>query len=239
MKEDKNMQAEPSSADEVFSVQNDDAQAVSDTDADAVTEENPSAEPQAADVSEELQAESLQTEAIADAEVSDVPQPTVRKGILIPKPVMLAGAVIATLCLAGAIVFGMWISGSFFDPWKIESGLIDYGGLSSDAATSDQIVVPGYGEILLEADTRKVMLTLPNYAGNPCYFRFSIVLKDSGEAIYTSGLVPPGKAIEKLTLKRALPSGNYPAIIQIETFSLDASYTPMNGANVETVLNLR
>ncbi len=160
-------------------------------------------------------------------------------GFVVSKTVMLALAIGLPICLVAAIAFGVWIGIKNQDPWRIESGLVDYGGLSSEAESTDQIVIPGYGEILLEADTRDVMLILPNPAGNPCYFRFSILLKEGNEKIYTSGLVPPGKAIEELRLSRALEAGNYPAIIQIETFSLDETRTPMNGANVETVLNLR
>ena len=157
-------------------------------------------------------------------------------GFVIPKVVKIVG--LAVIVLA-AVAFGAWIGAKQNDPWRIESGLADYGGFSSESGSTDQIVIPGYGEILLTADTRDVMLILPNPPGNPCYFRFSILLKEGNEVIYTSGLVPPGKAIEELRLKRELAQGDYPAIIQIETFSLDGSLTPMNGANVETVLNLR
>lgn len=167
------------------------------------------------------------------------PLSTVRKGILLTKThaVILTAVVLA---LVGASVgVGMWINERKNDPWRIESDLTDYGDFSSSGGTSDQIVIPGYGDILLEADTRDVMLILPNPASNPCYFRFSILLKESNEVIYTSGLVPPGKAIEALTLKRDFPKGDYPAVIQIETFSLDRSRTPLNGANVEVILNFR
>lgn len=160
----------------------------------------------------------------------------VSNAFLIPKAVKVVGLVVIVLA---AIAFGAWIGAKQNDPWRVESGLADYGGFSSESGSSDQIVIPGYGEILLDADTRDVMLILPNPSGNPCYFRFSILLKDGNEEIYTSGLVPPGKAIEKLRLNRKLEKGNYPAIIQIETFSMDGTLTPMNGANVETVLNFR
>ena len=158
---------------------------------------------------------------------------------VVPKSAIIIVAVLIPLVIAMSVGAGIWYANRKEDPWRVESGLVDYGGFSTETGSSDQIVIPGYGEILLDADTRDVMLVLPNPSGNPCYFRFSILLTETDEVIYTSGLVPPGKAIEELRLKRALEEGNYPAIIQIETFSLDGSYTPMNGANVETVLNLR
>lgn len=173
------------------------------------------------------------------AQESATPLRTVESGFVISKAAMTLCAIAVPICLAAAIGIGVWIGGTRSDPWRVESGLVDYGGFASNVPTSDQIVIPGYGEILLEANTRDVMLILPNPAGNPCYFRFSILLRESGEVIYTSGLVPPGKAIEALRLKKALEAGSYPATIQIETFSLDDSHSPMNGANVEVVLQLR
>jgi len=171
--------------------------------------------------------------------VSQTSRAAARGGIVITKKMIGAFVALFVFCVGGAIGLGMWINEIKQDPWRVESGLMDYGDFSSQNASSDQIVIPGYGDILLEADTRDVMLILPNPASNPCYFRFTILLRESGETIYSSGLVPPGKAIQSLKLKRALSEGDYPATILIETFSLDESRTPMNGANVETVLNFR
>lgn len=178
---------------------------------------------------------------IGDAVSTQPLTEVVRTGgfLMIPKVAIITVAVLIPLVIAMSVGVGIWYANWKEDPWKVESGLVDYGGFSAETGSSDQIVIPGYGEILLDADTRDVMLILPNPSGNPCYFRFSILLAESGEVLYTSGLVPPGKAIENLRLKRALSEGNYPAVIQIETFSLDETHTPMNGANVETVLNLR
>lgn len=78
-------------------------------------------------------------------------------------------------------------------------------------------------------------MALLNPEGNPCYFTFEIVLKDSGETIYTSKQVPPGKVISNVTLNRALSPGEYDAIIKITTNSTEDMHA-MNGANVETVL---
>ena len=100
------------------------------------------------------------------------------------------------------------------------------------------IKIPGYPTITVEADTRNVIMTLLNPEGNPCYCRFEIVLKDNEESIYTSKYVEPGKAITEVTLDRPLAQGEYPAVIKITTLSLDGK-TPLNGANVETVLIAR
>jgi len=81
-------------------------------------------------------------------------------------------------------------------------------------------------------------MALLNPEGNPCYFTFELVLKDSGESLYQSKMVPPGQAITEITLARALPAGEYNATIKITTTSLEDG-SAMNGANVETVLNVK
>lgn len=97
------------------------------------------------------------------------------------------------------------------------------------------IKIPGYPSISLPADRQEVVMALLNPEGNPCYFTFELVLRDTGEVLYTSGLVPPGQAIYDVTLSRALPAGEYNATIRISTTSLEDG-SAMNGANMETVL---
>ena len=64
------------------------------------------------------------------------------------------------------------------------------------------------------------------------------MLKDTGELLYESKLVPPGNAITEITMSKALPAGEYDATIKISTLSLDGT-TALNGANEETVLIAR
>lgn len=78
-------------------------------------------------------------------------------------------------------------------------------------------------------------MNLENPAGNPCYFTFELVLKDTNETLYTSKMVEPGKAITNVTLSHGLENGEYPAVIKISTASLEDG-SAMNGANVETTL---
>ena len=103
---------------------------------------------------------------------------------------------------------------------------------------ADSIKIPGYPSISLPANTKDVTVALLNPDGNPCYFRFEIVLKDTGESLYKSKLVPPGKAITSISLSRPLAVGEYDAVIKVTTTSLKDN-TPMNGANVETILKVK
>ena len=100
---------------------------------------------------------------------------------------------------------------------------------------SKGIKIPGYPSITIAADTENVKMALLNPEDNPCYFKFEIVLKDSNETIFESKYVEPGKAITDVELTKPLSAGEYPATIKISTLSLVGS-SPMNGANVETVL---
>ena len=105
----------------------------------------------------------------------------------------------------------------------------------TDDAPAAGIKIPGYPSITLPKDQKTVNVALLNPEGNPCYFTFEFVLKDTNETLYTSKLVPPGQAITEITMSKALPAGEYPATIQITTTSLEDG-SAMNGANVETVL---
>ena len=105
----------------------------------------------------------------------------------------------------------------------------------TDDAPAAGIKIPGYPSITLPKDQKTVNVALLNPEGNPCYFTFEIVLKDTGESLYKSKLVPPGKAINEITMSRALSAGEYDATIKITTTSV-ADGSAMNGANVETVL---
>ena len=62
-----------------------------------------------------------------------------------------------------------------------------------------------------------------------------LALLGTDEVLYTSGQVPPGQALYEIELSRPLEAGEYDAVIRISTASLEDG-SPMNGANVETVL---
>ena len=121
----------------------------------------------------------------------------------------------------------------------IDPGADDWNGEKlpdkTDDAPAAGIKIPGYPSITLPKDQKTVNVALLNPEGNPCYFTFEIVLKGTGESLYKSKLVPPGKAITQITMARALPAGEYDATIKITTTSV-ADGSAMNGANVETVL---
>lgn len=170
-------------------------------------------------------------------------------GIVVQKKHIVIAAVIALLLVIGGIVLGLnWNgrSGTGDEPpasqtWQpdIDPDAQDWTGELPEEQGGDSsgggIKIPGYPSITLPADTETVSVALLNPEGNPCYFTFELVLKDTDEVLYTSKLVPPGQAIYEITLSRPLAAGEYDAVIRISTTSLENGGA-MNGANVETTL---
>ena len=168
-------------------------------------------------------------------------------GIVLQKKHLLIAGITVLLLLAGGITLGLnwqnWFGNkpdaSQTGGPEIDPGAADWTGSKlpdkSASGTAQGIAIPGYPSIGLPANTKDVQVALLNPEGNPCYFTFELVLKDGNESLYTSKLVPPGKAVTDITLSRALEPGDYEATIKITTSSL-SDQSPMNGANVETVL---
>ena len=171
--------------------------------------------------------------------------------IVISKKTLIIVLIVFLLLLVGAVTVAMGWDAWFGDalptgPSSSQNGKLDidenagdWNGQTLPDKTEDKpavgIKIPGYPSITLPKDQQTVNVALLNPEGNPCYFTFELILKDTGETLYKSKLVPPGKAITEITMSRALSAGEYKATIKITTTSLTDG-SAMNGANVETVL---
>ena len=102
----------------------------------------------------------------------------------------------------------------------------------SDQIDPERIVIPGFSDIKLKANTDIAYVALWNPDRNPCYFKFIISLDETGEIIYESKLIPPGEAVTTVKLKKTMPSGITKGVVQIEAFSLENYKTRMNGGEV-------
>ena len=173
--------------------------------------------------------------------------------IVISKKTLIVALVVLLLLIVGVVTLALnwnnWFgdvpngpSSSQTGDLDIDPGADDWNGEKlpdkTDDAPAAGIKIPGYPSITLPKDQKTVNVALVNPNGNPCYFTFEIVLKDTGESLYKSKLVPPGKAITEITMSEALPAGEYDATIKITTTSV-ADGSAMNGANVETVLIMK
>lgn len=168
-------------------------------------------------------------------------------GIIIKRWQFAVILIVIVAMIGGGIFFGLHWNEWFGDKQPVsraESADIDpdaenwSGSLQSQGSESGEaqgIQIPGYPSIPLPAGEKEVQIVLLNPEGNPCYFTFELVLDATGETLYTSKQVPPGKAVTKLTLSKALEAGTYDATIKITTASLK-DQSLMNGANVKTKL---
>lgn len=166
----------------------------------------------------------------------------------IKKGHLIIANIVIVLLIAGGVTLGLnrnnWFGekapeSSQTGGLDIDPGAKDWTGDELPDKTDESgaqvgIKIPGYPTVSLPANKKDVKVALLNPEGNPCYFVFEIVL-ESGESIYKSKMVPPGKAVTDLTLSRGLAAGEYPAVIKITTASL-TDQSPMNGADVKTVL---
>lgn len=170
--------------------------------------------------------------------------------IVISKKTLIIALIVLSLLVVGAVTVAFnwnhWLGDVPDGPSSSQNGDLDidenagdWNGQplpdKTDDAPAVGIKIPGYPSITLPKDQKTVNVALLNPEGNPCYFTFEIVLKDTGETLYKSKLVPPGKAITEITMTKALSAGQYDATIKITTTSLEDG-SAMNGANVETVL---
>ena len=171
--------------------------------------------------------------------------------IVISKKTLIISLIVLLLLIVGVITLALNWNNWFGNDVPTTPGTSQNGNLDIDEGAGDWngqtvpdktpdapavgIKIPGYPSITLPKDQKTVNVALLNPEGNPCYFTFEIVLKDTGESLYKSKLVPPGKAITEITMSKALSAGEYNATIKITTTSLEDG-SAMNGANVETVL---
>lgn len=165
-----------------------------------------------------------------------------KQGFVIQKKQMIIGICLVVMLIIGGVFVGLnWNNGNNDETQlEIDQSAKDWTEPlpEEEGGASQGIAIPGYPSVIASANTKDMSIVLLNPEGNPCYFTFELIIKDTSESLYQSKLVPPGKAINKITLSRELKAGSYPLIIRITTISLQ-DQTPMNSADVETVLTVK
>lgn len=134
------------------------------------------------------------------------------------------------LLLIFALVFKLQNSGPLLDP-----NAEDYTASIQRPADWDEssILIPGYEQLKMQADTNVLSAVLYNPEENPCYFKYTIELKETNEMLYQSDLIAPGKAVKLMELSKKMKRGIYPIIIKIDTYALDDYEQQLNGGAVE------
>lgn len=102
----------------------------------------------------------------------------------------------------------------------------------------DSILLPGISVINVKENDSHVEASLFNPEGNVCYFKYTMILKDTEEVLYTSGLIEPGKAVTEFDLDKKFKAGTYPVELIVETSDLKDPEVVYNGGNIDAQLNV-
>ena len=99
------------------------------------------------------------------------------------------------------------------------------------------VAIPGWGSITIPANQQTVSVDFYNPERNEglYYLTFKLILSDTGEVLYESNAVPPGKHIQTITLTRALPRGIYDVAVHVQPYRM-SDETPTNNADMKTTL---
>ena len=161
------------------------------------------------------------------------------KGFYLSRGRVMGAIGVIIILVAAGILLGMYWDTWFarevprdpalgIDPYATIWTGADIAGLDTDPG-ENKMTIPGYPKLNIQADSLQSTLSLLNPKHNSCYFVFEIILSETQEILYTSGMVPPGEATTRQNLSRALPAGEYDGILKISTASLE-DQSPMNGA---------
>ena len=188
---------------------------------------------------EELTVEEPTTEGIT-AEPQAEEKPKREAAGLVIKPWQLAVAAVTVVAMiVGGVVLGIVLGNK--NGGSYDDSPVDYEWVLPDGAQTnpDQIILPGYVELTFPAGEQVIEIVLPNPASNPCYFRYTLVLEETGEVLYQSRLIAPGKAVLEIKLSRSLEVGDYSLLIGVDSVSLTDGRTPMNGGEQRVLLKVR
>lgn len=156
-------------------------------------------------------------------------QPKKKKTITIVISVIVAAAVILTALVLGGVFDGMGKSKRQRDR-DAAMGQLPYKSEDEVQDTVNRIVEEGMFNISINSNPTfadgksEGNLGIENIQGNHYLMQVSIVLDDTGQTVYESGLIEPGYFIEKAKLNVPLAAGNYPAT---------AVFTAVNADNEE------
>ena len=93
------------------------------------------------------------------------------------------------------------------------------------------IVLPGF----VELDVNKPGKLLCNL-NEDFYLQFNIILRDTDEVIYSSGLVEYGNYIDKLKLNREIEKGEYDAVVFIQPYDIKLNKTNNAKFNIRLII---
>lgn len=145
--------------------------------------------------------------------------------------IIIVGIVATAIAVAGIAFFASYDRKKWANtsaevvPWdvKIEE--------EKETSKEDEILIPGYVSMAMDANTREQTVSIGNPADNNCLFIIVLKLLD-GTILYESEYLRPGEGLKKITINQELDSGEYQAVIEYKCYSIEDK-SPLNGGNVE------
>lgn len=104
--------------------------------------------------------------------------------------------------------------------------------------TLPEISIPGRTVIELPADVSEADISLHNPKDNADYYdlSFSLIINETGETVFTTGLIPPGYQCSRVPLSKALKKGEYDATLRVQPYMKNEAHTPVNNAELSILL---
>ena len=109
----------------------------------------------------------------------------------------------------------------------------------NDNAVEQDVVISGLKSMAIPAKKKEVTVNFNNPKENEgaYYLTFELRLcndSESGyEVLYTSGLIPPEKQIDRIELSHALNKGVYDAVVHIQPYRMNEEKTHTNNADIK------
>lgn len=103
--------------------------------------------------------------------------------------------------------------------------------------SGENIAIPGYEKLSFEAGKTAQAVKLKNPAENACTFVLNLSLTD-GETLWTGEALSPGEAYTRITLSKALDTGDYPATLHYDCYTIEDNQ-PLNGAEIQLTLEVK
>lgn len=91
---------------------------------------------------------------------------------------------------------------------------------------------------IFEENGKKGRIGIENIKANRYSFQVRLVLDETGETLYESGIIDPGYYIEFIELNRKLQAGDYAATALFSTYSLDESEDKIAETRVQLTLHV-
>lgn len=105
---------------------------------------------------------------------------------------------------------------------------------------SEGVSIPGWSTIELPANVTEADVELYNPEANAdkYYLTFTLSIEDTGEVLFSTGLVPPVMVCDHVILSRKLSPGYYQGVLHVQPYRM-ADQSPTNSADVSLMIHVK